>query len=40
MGAVAARGRLDPDQRPGDDQDEADGEEKGGDALYDDVAHG
>jgi len=39
-GAGAARGRLDPEQRPGDDQDEADGEEKGGDALYDDAAHG
>ena len=40
MGAVAARGGLDPEQRPGDDQDEADGKEKGGDALYDDAAHG
>ena len=31
---------MDPDQRSGDDQDEADGEEKGGDALSDDAAHG
>jgi hypothetical protein len=39
-GVVAARGRLDPEHGPGDDQDEPHGEEKGGDTLYDDAAHG